>query len=230
MKRKKLIFVLACLVCVLACSAQIMGEHYYFKCLDVRNGLSQNTVYAILQDRTGFMWFGTKDGLNRYDGSSFKQFKYDRTDKHSIGNNYILSLYEDIKGNIWIGTDVGLYIYYPERDIFEAFKQLSAEQTTIDYAVPMISGDKDGGIWIMVESQGIFYYNVDTKELKNYTLKDFPFISLLNIANTVSNIGIASIIIGAIKTNAVYVLATPSIDIIARENPIKFEPVSPINV
>lgn len=177
MKRKKLIFVLACLVCVLACSAQITGKHYYLKCLDVRNGLSQNTVYAILQDRTGFMWFGTKDGLNRYDGSSFKQFKYDRTDKHSIGNNYILSLYEDINGNIWIGTDVGLYIYYPERDIFEAFKQLSAEQTTIDYAVPMINGDKDGGIWIMVESQGIFYYNVGTQELKNYTLKDFPFIT-----------------------------------------------------
>lgn len=46
--------------------------HYYFRTLDVRNGLSQNTVYQILQDRKGFMWFGTKEGLNRYDGFSFR--------------------------------------------------------------------------------------------------------------------------------------------------------------
>lgn len=59
---------------------------------------------------------------------------------------------------------------------------------------------------------------------------DFPFIILLKIANIVSKIGIPSIIIGAINTNAVYVLATPNIEIIAKENPIKFEPVSPIKV
>lgn len=64
----------------------------------------------------------------------------------------------------------------------------------------------------------------------NTAFNDFPFINLLNIAKIVSKIGIPSIIIGAIKTNAVYVFATPSIEIIAKENPIKFEPVSPINV
>ena len=85
-------------------------EHYYFKNLSVQNGLSQNTVNTILQDKQGFMWFGTKDGLNRYDGLSFRKFKHDDRSQRSIGNNFITALYEDEKGNIWVGTDVGLYI------------------------------------------------------------------------------------------------------------------------
>lgn len=162
---------------VIVCCAQTIGGHYYLNSLNNRDGLSQNTVNDILQDRTGFMWFGTKDGLNRYDGLSFKKFKYDRTDKYSIGNNYILCLYEDIEGNIWVGTDVGLYIYYPEKDIFEPFKQQSTQNTTIDYAAAMITGDKKGDIWITAERQGIFHYNLRTKELRNYTFQNFPFIT-----------------------------------------------------
>jgi ligand-binding sensor domain-containing protein len=77
-------------------------EHYYFKNLSVQNGLSQNTVNAILQDRQGFMWFGTKDGLNRYDGLSFRKFKHDDRTRRSIGNNFITALYEDAKGDIWV--------------------------------------------------------------------------------------------------------------------------------
>ena len=108
---KKMLIAFICLICFFTCYAQTIGEHYYLNSLTIRDGLSQNTVYDILQDKAGFMWFGTKDGLNRYDGSSFKIFKYDRTDEYSLGNNYILALYEDVEGNIWVGTDMGLYIY-----------------------------------------------------------------------------------------------------------------------
>lgn len=174
---KKILITCICLIGAFALHAQTIGGHYYLNSLDIRNGLSQNTVNTILQDRTGFMWFGTKDGLNRYDGLSFRKFKYDRADKNSIGNNYILDLYEDVEGNIWVGTDVGLYIYYPEKDLFEPFKQISTENTTVDYAAAMIVGDKNGDIWITAERQGIFHYNLQTKELKNYTFKDFPFLT-----------------------------------------------------
>lgn len=89
---KKMLIAFICLICFFTCYAQTIGEHYYLNSLTIRDGLSQNTVYDILQDKAGFMWFGTKDGLNRYDGSSFKIFKYDRTDEYSLGNNYILAL------------------------------------------------------------------------------------------------------------------------------------------
>ena len=69
-----------------------------------------DTVYQILQDRKGFMWFGTKDGLNRYDGLSFRVYKKENS---SLGRNFITALYEDRRGNIWIGTDGGVFIYDP---------------------------------------------------------------------------------------------------------------------
>lgn len=173
---RKAIIAIACLISIITCHAQTLGEHYYFESLNIRDGLSQNTIHTILQDSKGFMWFGTKDGLNRYDGLFFKKFKYDRKDARSIGDNYIISLYEDVDGNIWIGTDVGLYIYYPETEVFEPFKQLSSENTKIEHTVSMVKGDNKGHIWIAVERQGIFCYNLLTKQLKNYTLKEFSFI------------------------------------------------------
>lgn len=146
-------------------------EHrYYFESFGIQDGLSQNTVNAILQDKEGFLWFGTKDGLNRYDGLSFRQFKYDRTNVYSLGNNFVTVLYEDINGHIWIGTDVGLYIYYPERDIFERFQVATDEGIQIERSVSAISGDDAGCVWIAVESQGIFFFDLQKGRLTNHTL------------------------------------------------------------
>lgn len=137
---KKTLTLLICLICYqILCHAQVADEHYYFKNLSVQNGLSQNTVNTILQDKQGFMWFGTKDGLNRYDGLSFRKFKHDDRSQRSIGNNFITALYEDEKGSIWVGTDVGLYIYYPEKDSFEHFTKQSVENTRIEHTVTAIS-------------------------------------------------------------------------------------------
>lgn len=175
---KKYLILLIGLICYhIVCHAQVADEHYYFKNLSVQNGLSQNTVNAILQDRQGFLWFGTKDGLNRYDGLSFRKFKHDARSERSIGNNFITALYEDAKGNIWIGTDVGLYIYYPEQDTFRHFTELSAENTRIEHTVTAISGDEQGCVWMAVEAQGLFCYHLDSGQLLNYTLKNFPLIS-----------------------------------------------------
>ena len=175
---KKVLILLICLIGYqIGCHAQMADEHYYFKNLSVQNGLSQNTVNAILQDRQGFMWFGTKDGLNRYDGLSFCKFKHDDRTRRSIGNNFITALYEDAKGNIWVGTDVGIYIYNPEKDSFRHFAELSAENTKIEHTVTAISGDNKGCVWVAVESQGLFCYDLEEGKLRNYTLENFSFIS-----------------------------------------------------
>ena len=164
--------VLVCFFITIFCQAQSVEEHYYFKNLSIRNGLSQNTVNAILQDRKGFMWLGTKDGLNRYDGLSFRKFKHDAANPRSIGNSFITSLYEDFNGNIWVGTDAGVYIYYPDKEAFEEFDCQSLEKTRIERSVSMIAGDKQGRVWIAVEAQGMFCYDTRQKLLRNYPLSE----------------------------------------------------------
>lgn len=139
--------------------------HYYFRTMDIRNGLSQNTVYQILQDKKGFMWFGTKDGLNRYDGLSFRIYKKENS---GLGKNFITALYEDHEGNIWIGTDGGVFIYDPVQDSFEAFNLLSDKETSIRDFVTMIGSDEENNIWISVENQGLFCYIYKEKRMLNH--------------------------------------------------------------
>ncbi len=74
------------------------------------DGLSQSNVRCILQDHLGFLWFGTFDGLNQYDGYNFKIYKADQNDSTSIKSSSILSLYEDSNHIIWIGMDQGLML------------------------------------------------------------------------------------------------------------------------
>lgn len=115
-----------------------VDRNYYFENFSVQDGLSQSTVNAILQDKEGFLWFGTKDGLNRYDGQVFRQYKFNSADPYSLGNNFVTSLYEDVEGNIWVGTDVGLYIYHPDKEVFEHFGKVSQEGTRIERSVSTI--------------------------------------------------------------------------------------------
>ncbi|WP_418698984.1 two-component regulator propeller domain-containing protein [Bacteroides sp.] len=157
-------FLCLCIVAALPCYAQ-NSVHYYFRTMDIRNGLSQNTVYQILQDKKGFMWFGTKDGLNRYDGVAFRVYKKENSD---LGKNFITALYEDHEGNIWIGTDGGVFIYDPVRDSFTAFNQVSDKGTTVRDFVTMIGSDDQDNIWMSVENQGLFCYKQDGKTLLNY--------------------------------------------------------------
>ena len=75
--------------------------------LSVEQGLSHSTVTSILQDRYGFMWFGTQDGLNKYDGNRFTVYRHDPENPHTIGDNLITALYEDTRGTLWVGMERG---------------------------------------------------------------------------------------------------------------------------
>lgn len=155
MRRNFLLLLVAiCLWCIFPLSAQD-AVHYYFRTLDIRDGLSQNTVYQILQDRTGFLWFGTKDGLNRYDGRSIRIY---RKDDSGLGHNFITALYEADDGRIWVGTDGGVYVYNPLLSAFTPFDRPAVDGTVIRDYVAQIAGDGQGGIRIAVENQGLFHY------------------------------------------------------------------------
>ncbi|MBA4167794.1 MAG: hybrid sensor histidine kinase/response regulator, partial [Chitinophagaceae bacterium] len=130
---------LHCMLSALAASAQ----SYYFRHYQVENGLSNNGVLCSLHDKQGFLWFGTKDGLNRFDGYAFKIFRNNTADSTSIGSNFIQALYEDDQGIIWAGTDHGLYAY---NRLNETFTCLPPTRHT---AVKDLRMDNQGYLWFI---------------------------------------------------------------------------------
>ncbi|HEX9740743.1 MAG TPA: two-component regulator propeller domain-containing protein, partial [Ignavibacteriaceae bacterium] len=148
-------------------------DNLKFKHLNSNDGLSQNFISCILQDKAGFLWFGTKDGLNRYDGYNFKVYRHDPFDTTSVSGNFIFSMYEDSKGRLWIGTDE-LNLFLPDINAFKRVNlKLKADkknnQNKFDRIIS-ITEDKYGLLWIGTDS-GLIYYNPETDSSEMYFLK-----------------------------------------------------------
>ncbi len=118
--------------------------------ISLEEGLSQSTVQAIVQDAQGFMWFGTQDGLNRYDGYSIKIYKHDQSDPNSVSDNSIWSLLADSNGNLWIGTEKGgLDKFVSAENKFYQYKSTDNNSKTIsDNYVTSIFEDSYNNIWV----------------------------------------------------------------------------------
>ena len=91
----------------------------FFSNLTTREGLSNNTINCIFQDSRGFLWFGTNDGLNLYDGYEFRIFSNNSDDTKSIAGNLIFKIQEDKDGNLWIATNTGIDLYYRDKMLFK---------------------------------------------------------------------------------------------------------------
>jgi signal transduction histidine kinase/ligand-binding sensor domain-containing protein/class 3 adenylate cyclase len=128
-----------------------------FKQISLEQGLSQNVVTCIIQDRKGFMWFGTEDGLNRYDGYKFVVFKHSTENPKSISNNHILTIYEDHSGLLWIGTNGGgLNRFDREKEEFSHFKNEQGDLNSLsNNFVTSIYKDRSGTIWIGTNGGGL---------------------------------------------------------------------------
>jgi diguanylate cyclase (GGDEF)-like protein len=121
--------------------------------LSVEQGLSQSSVFCTLQDRRGFLWFGTEDGLNRYDGYSFRIFRPDANDPRSISSNFILSLAEDPSGQIWVGTSGGgLNRYNPESETFKVFRTGESSDSLPNNVITCLFLDRKERLWIGTEA------------------------------------------------------------------------------
>jgi signal transduction histidine kinase/ligand-binding sensor domain-containing protein/DNA-binding response OmpR family regulator len=103
------------------------SQEYPVKFLDISNGLSNNSVTTIFQDNDGYMWFGTYDGLNRYDGYNFKVYRNRINDKKSLSFNTVYNIEGDSKKNIWVGGSNGISIYNKTKAIFHPVKYLSSD-------------------------------------------------------------------------------------------------------
>lgn len=144
---------------------------YYFRNMAVEDGLSQNMIYAIMQDRTGFVWLGTLDGLNRYDGTTFKIFKKDESNAKSIGSNKIFSLLQLEDNKIWIGTAAGIYIYDPNQENFTHFIMETDDGESVEGIVRDLKIDEKGNVWIAAQEKGVFCFT-NEKKLILHKLED----------------------------------------------------------
>lgn len=117
-KNKKIILILACIFSCIKISTSYadISESFNFKNITIEDGLCQSTVETIYQDSKGYIWIGTNDGLDRYNGYEFKRYKYDKYNKNSIANNYIVDITEDKDGYIWVSTIAGLSRINPDTD------------------------------------------------------------------------------------------------------------------
>lgn len=136
--------------------------NYSFNHIDTKQGLSSSYIKTIHQDQYGFMWFGTKNGLNRYDGHSVKRFDcYDKAAQR--GNNNIGAIHANSDGNLWVGTDRGIYIYNPVNETFTFQSAESSDGHSAQDWVQDILSDKDGNVWALIPNQGIFRYHKNGK-------------------------------------------------------------------
>ncbi len=116
--------------------------------ISVEQGLSQTSVWSIIQDRRGFLWIGTADGLNRYDGYTFRTFRHDPADSHSISNNTVWSLCEDRSGSIWVGTIAGVHRFDPHTEhFFRLADQPKFKGTFLEVLSQSILEDHTGLLW-----------------------------------------------------------------------------------
>lgn len=141
-----------CFVCLLLLSEVLAGQSRFvrFDHLNLNEGLSQGSVYTILQDRMGFLWFGTQDGLNKYDGYDFTVYRHDKYDSGSISDNCIYALFEDREGYIWIGTlSGGLNRFDPRTRRFKSFRYAGSNPRGLtSNLVTSIWQDHSGTLWV----------------------------------------------------------------------------------
>lgn len=125
--------------------SQVSFDH-----ITVAGGLSQSTVLSICKDSRGFMWFGTRDRLNRYDARDIRIYTHSYRDTGSIsGNDYVFSVFEDREKNLWVGTVKGLNRYIPETDSFEHILHDPSNPASLsDNNVHSIFQDRSGRIWV----------------------------------------------------------------------------------
>lgn len=147
-----LLFILLYLICNI-CHGQY--NQIVFDHITSHDGLSQSTVNCIIQDRDGFLWFATNDGLNKYDGYSFKVYRNNKQDRTSLSSNDITYLMEDNQGYLWIvnGSRTGIDRFDPEQETFENFTHDPSDPKSLSSnRIYKVSQDSKGNIWICTET------------------------------------------------------------------------------
>ena len=154
------------------------AQKIFFRHYTVSDGLSANTIWDIEQDDQGYMWFGTKYGLSRFDGYDFKSYQYQKGVAGSLGNNFIRKIFKYDAKTFWIGTDEGIYVFNLETEKFTLFEPLQ------HFFINDVIRAENGDIWIATKAEGVFVYSPKTRKIKRFNTRSIPAIA----SNEVSKI------------------------------------------
>ncbi|HXQ36727.1 MAG TPA: two-component regulator propeller domain-containing protein, partial [Anaerolineales bacterium] len=151
------------------CNCVLRFDH-----ISIEQGLSQSSVRVIFQDSRGFLWFGTEDGLNRYDGYTFKSYKPEPSNPNSISNGWINAIVEDQDGYLWVGTSLGgLNRYDPFKGDFTQYQHIGEQPTSvIDNHISALLVDRDNRLWIGTLS-GLDRFDSKTESFHHYPYAEY---------------------------------------------------------
>lgn len=135
-------------------------------------GLSQGNVLAIHQDRDGMMWFGTEDGLNRYDGYTFEHFKRERGNANALANDFIWDIVEDASGDLWLATNGGGLVRYDRADDrFVSYRHDAGDPNSISSnIVRRLAIDPQGAVWVATRGGGLDRFDPASQTFRRYRL------------------------------------------------------------
>jgi serine phosphatase RsbU (regulator of sigma subunit)/ligand-binding sensor domain-containing protein len=171
--RFKVIFPILALILFTPRSLSAQPHALEFKRISLEQGLSQSVVTCILQDRQGFLWFGTMDGLNKYDGYGFTVYKHDAQDFNTISDNSITAIYEDRYGMLWIGTRDGLDCFDRMTERFAHYRHDPANPHSLSHnTISAICEDRTNGenwLWVGTSGGGLDLFDRKTKQFFHYT-------------------------------------------------------------
>ncbi|WP_128544818.1 ligand-binding sensor domain-containing protein [Larkinella soli] len=147
--------------------AQIRPDQFEFQHLQEKDGISFNMINCFLQDRDGFLWIGTFDGLNRYDGHRFTTFRRQRTDDQSLLNNTVHDLCEDRQGNLWMAVDNGISRYDKATGRFRNITAVDGHP--LGFCSNILT-DRRGNVWFTSERAGLHRYDARTGRIERFLL------------------------------------------------------------
>ncbi|MBN2485249.1 MAG: hypothetical protein JXB34_04695 [Bacteroidales bacterium] len=161
MRQQKTLYCSIILILTLLTGAGAQSKKFFH--ITSKDGLSQNNVYAFCLDHRGFMWIGTRDGLNKYDGYNITVYKYSAGDTNTISNNFIRVVFQDSKNRLWVGTsDGGLNQYNFINDKF-------SRHILPGNSISNIVEDARGDLWIATADAGLLRFKPDSGTVTSYT-------------------------------------------------------------
>jgi signal transduction histidine kinase/ligand-binding sensor domain-containing protein/DNA-binding response OmpR family regulator len=181
-------------------------EHHPYQTIGIEKGLSNNSVRYIFKDSKGLMWFGTHDGLNRYDGYEFKIYRNILDDTSSLPHNYIYTINEDVKHNLWIGTGQGIGILTPLSNKFSPFYFIRKEdgvRIRLKAQINKITNAPNGDVLVATNGAGLIVKGLNRKDglrcpvlpikgapIYDYNITDIKLDSRKNIYVFIEQIGL----------------------------------------